>query len=188
MKIAWAIVGLLLLASPAWAQKTTEVNTELPAATAQEDGVANPTVPGVRVYVYCWDDVAEVYNRCLGSPDPCQTKVKLTAMIDQTSGEQVITGTASTRTFICSIQLMSATSQSVAVVSGTGSVCATSVGPLLGGTTAATGWGFAAGGHIEIGNGSAWVAKTDTDADNVCVLQSSSGQVSGNITYVPAAN
>ena len=83
---------------------------------------------------------------------------------------------------------MSATAQNIALVSGTGTVCATSLGPMLGGTTAATGFNFAANGGIVLGNGAATIAKSDTDADNVCILMSSTGQLSGVISYVAAAD
>jgi hypothetical protein len=120
--------------------------------------------------------------------DPCFYGTKLVVAIDQTSGEQLFTGTASNRTYVCQINIVTATAQNIALVSGTGTVCATSLGPMAGGTTAATGWNFAANGGIALGDGSATVAKSDTDADNICLLQSSSGQVSGSITYVVAAN
>jgi hypothetical protein len=117
-------------------------------------------------------------------PNPCQREAPLYVVIDQTSGEQLVTGTASERIYICSIQLVSATAQNISIVSGTGTVCATSPGPLMGGSTAATGWNLAANGGLTFGNGAGSLAQTDTDADNVCVLQSGSGQIGGSISYV----
>jgi hypothetical protein len=70
------------------------------------------------------------------------------------------------------------------LVSGTGTNCGTSTGALMGGTTAATGWNFAANGGIAFGNGRGALAQTDTNADNVCLLQSGSGQLSGVLSYV----
>jgi hypothetical protein len=67
----------------------------------------------------------------LGS-DPCATGTKVVAFINQTSSEQVITGTASNRTYICFFALTTAADEDVALVSGTGSVCATSTGSLGG--------------------------------------------------------
>jgi hypothetical protein len=84
--------------------------------------------------------------------------------------------------------VLSATAQNVALVSGTGTVCATSTGAMIGGTTAGTKWNFAANSGIVVGSGEAAIAKSDTDADNVCLLQSGAGQVSGTLAYVVAPN
>jgi hypothetical protein len=121
-------------------------------------------------------------------PGPCEREVPLYAQISQTAGAQVVTGTASERVYICSIAIVTATAQNIALVDGTGTVCATSPTGLLGGSTAATGQNFAAnGGWVLPQNPGAW-AKTSTDADNVCLLQSSTGQVSGILTYVSVPN
>lgn len=120
--------------------------------------------------------------------DPCTALSKSYVNINQTTGTQLFTGTASTRTFVCGISLVTATAQNVALVSGTGTVCATGTAGLMGGTTAGTGWNFAANSGIVIGTGVGTVTKTGTDAHNVCLLQSSTGQISGVISYVTAAN
>jgi len=120
--------------------------------------------------------------------DPCSSGTRLFVALNQTTGTQLFTGTASNRTYVCHMNLVTATAQNVALVSGTGTVCATSLGPMMGGTTAATGWNFAANGGIVVGGGDASVAKSDTDADNICLLTSSSGQISGVIAYVVAPN
>lgn len=108
--------------------------------------------------------------------------------INQTANTQLLTGTASNRTYICAISLVTATAQNIALVAGTGSVCGTSTVGLSGGTTAATGWNFAANGGIAEGGANATIKKTTVDADNVCLLQSGAGQVSGTLSYVVAPN
>lgn len=119
---------------------------------------------------------------------PCEREVNLYAQIDQTSGEQIITGTASERIYICAYRIITATAQNIALVDGTGTVCATSPTGLLGGSTAATGDNLAAnGGLVQPWSPQGW-AKTSTDADNVCLLQSGAGQVSGVIVYVSIPN
>lgn len=118
----------------------------------------------------------------------CERETVLYVQISQTTGTQLITGTASERIYVCSLQLMTATAQNIALVDGTGSVCATSPTGLLGGSTAATGWNFAANGGIVLPTTRDSWAKTSTDADNVCLLQSSTGQISGSLTYVSIPN
>ena len=122
------------------------------------------------------------------SSDPCFRSAKLGAPINLTASGQIITGAASKRTYICSIRLLTATAQNIALVEGTGSVCATNIFGLDGGTTAATGWNFAANGGLAEGAGAGTVmspsADTNATAANVCLLLSGSGQVSGHVTYV----
>ena len=121
------------------------------------------------------------------SGDACQTQTKHTAPINLTASGQIITGTASKKTYICSINLISATAQNVALVEGTGSTCGTNTYGLAGGTTAATGWNLAANGGLTLGGGEAFVIGGDADtngsAANVCLLSSSTGQISGTLTY-----
>jgi hypothetical protein len=164
----------------------TSTGTEiLPAPAALADATSNPTTTGVASYLMGWNGTT--WDRMRGVSDPCATGTKVFVAINQTTGTQLITGTASNRTYVCHFNLVTATAQNIALVSGTGSVCATSTGPMYGGTTAATGWNFAANGGIVIGNGGGVTAKSDTDADNICLLQSASGQISGVIVYVVAA-
>ncbi len=103
--------------------------------------------------------------------------------INQTTGTQIITGTSAKKTYICSINLVSATAQNVALVGGTGSVCATSTHAIAGGTTAATGWNLAANGGLAQGSGLGVIMQAGTAADNLCILQSGSGQISGTIAW-----
>jgi hypothetical protein len=108
------------------------------------------------------------------------------ANIVQTAGAQIITGVSGRRIYICSLNLVTATAQNIAVVAGTGTTCATTtvaVPGTSGGATAATGWNLAANSGIVIGGGGSAIAKTTVNADNLCILQSGAGQVSGAIAY-----
>ncbi len=105
------------------------------------------------------------------------------AALSQTASAQIITGVASKQTYICSIVIFSATAQSVNFIEGTGTTCATGGAGLTGGTTAATGMSLAANTGVSHGNGTGLTTFTATAADNVCLLQSGSGQVSGVIIY-----
>jgi hypothetical protein len=127
-------------------------------------------------------NTAVVYNS-----DPCQTGTKVFLPFQGTADAELITGTASNRTYICHIHLTVAGDMDVALISGTGSVCATSTGAIFGGTAAASGWQFVDSRGISIGDGGSAVGKTDTDADNVCIDVSAATQFSGVIVYVVAA-
>ena len=116
--------------------------------------------------------------------DPCQVNARSSVNISLTASGQLITGTASKQTYICSADLITATAQNIALVEGTGTTCATGIAGMAGGTTAATGWNLAANDGLVKGVGSNWVFKTATAADNVCLLLSGTGQTSGSVQYV----
>lgn len=103
--------------------------------------------------------------------------------ISQTSGTQIVTGVSAKKTYICSINLVTATAQNIALVGGTGTVCATTTHAIAGGTTAATGWNLPANGGLAQGSGVGVIMQAGTAADNVCILQSASGQISGAISW-----
>jgi hypothetical protein len=118
--------------------------------------------------------------------DPCKAQTKLYASINQTANAQLAAGTASKKIYVCSIHVVVAAATNVALVEGTGTVCATGTSGVggFGGATAATGWNFAANGGIVLGSGEAAVGAEVTAADNLCMFNSGSGQVSGGISYV----
>jgi hypothetical protein len=116
--------------------------------------------------------------------DPCHGQTKLYSLISITSGTQIVTGTSAKKQYICAIQLVTATAQNIALVEGTGTVCATSTLGLMGGASAATGWNLAANGGLTFGNGASAIAATTVNANNICVLTSSSGQISGSMVSV----
>lgn len=103
-----------------------------------------------------------------------------TVAINQTTSTTVITGTSGQRIYICGIVLVSATAQNISVVEGTGTVCATGIAALIGGTTASV--ALAANGGFSAVSEHSWMA-TQVNTNNLCVLQSGAGNVSGIISY-----
>jgi hypothetical protein len=118
--------------------------------------------------------------------DPCAGQAKLFASINQTGNTQLASGTALKKIYVCSIHVVAAASANVAVVEGTGSVCATGTSGVsgFGGATAAAGWNFAANGGISLGNGDSSLGAEANSGDNLCLFNSGSGQISGGISYV----
>ena len=106
----------------------------------------------------------------------CTSKVA----ISQTASAQVLAGVASQRIYICAVILITAADQSVSLVEGTGSVCATGIAAVMGGTTASM--ALVANGGLSSVAAFPWLS-TATNANALCVLQSSTGNVSGVITY-----
>lgn len=118
--------------------------------------------------------------------DPCQGQTKLFVSINQTGNTKLVTGTSSKKIYICSVHLVTATAQNIALVEGTVTTCGTGTAGVsgFGGATAATGWNFAANGGIAYGSGGSSLGAEGTNADDLCLFQSGSGQVSGGLSYV----
>lgn len=116
--------------------------------------------------------------------DPCQIVAKTSLAISQATSTQIISGTSSKKTYICSITLVAGAAENVAITAGTGSVCATGSSAIIGSTTVANGLILAANSGFSHGNGRGTVASGTVNADNICLLQSGSVRVSGVLTYV----
>jgi hypothetical protein len=123
--------------------------------------------------------------------DPCrnQSNTRSFVSVNQTTSTQILgLSGASKKYYICSIDLVTATAQNIAVVDSTtaGNACATSPSGSagFGGSTAATGWNFAANGGLTYGAGGFAVGATTNSNAALCVLQSGSGQLSGGFSYV----
>lgn len=87
---------------------------------------------------------------------------------------------------ICAVALVSASAQNVGVDEGTGTTCETNGTALIGvsSTAAATPTvALAANSQFTMVSGVPWLPMKNA-GDHLCVLQSSSGNVSGTITYV----
>jgi len=95
----------------------------------------------------------------------------------------LVTGVAGRHVRICSMSLVAAAAQTVALISGTGGTCGTGTTGMNGGTSAATGWSFAANGGITQGNGLGVINQTNATGDSVCVVTGSAVQLSGRIAY-----
>lgn len=115
--------------------------------------------------------------------DPCVLNLRVTSPINLTASAQMITGTAGKQTYICSMLLVNAAAQNVALVEGTGAVCATNTIGMAGGNTAATGFNMAVNQALWVDSPGWWSIVTATTGDNVCLLLSGTTQLSGFIQY-----
>lgn len=116
--------------------------------------------------------------------DACQLNAKTTVPISQTANAKVISAASAKKNYICSIAFNGSDAENISIVEGTGTVCASSPAAILGGTTAAAGMNFAAGGGVSIGAGTGVVMNSVGTNVDVCIYQSGSGRVSGVLTYV----
>jgi hypothetical protein len=94
-----------------------------------------------------------------------------------------VTGVSGRQVRICSINLVAGAADNVALIEGTGATCGTGSAGMAGGTTAASGWNFAANGGLTLGSGFGEVISTATTGDSVCIVTSAATQLSGHIRY-----
>ena len=98
------------------------------------------------------------------------------------SADAIVIHGSGLRVFICGVVFVSSAAQSVSIVEGTGAACGTNTLGLIGAPTAAGGMSIGASGGMSSIAPFPWLA-TATAGNNVCILLSSTGRVSGVITY-----
>lgn len=121
-------------------------------------------------------------------PDPCFTSNKTPFVVSVVTATttQLVAASASNKLYICSAFLYSSAADNVALVEDATGSCASPDAGLLGGTTSGTGILLTANQGFTYGNGGGTVIKTASTNVNVCLITSTTAQVSGNITYVLA--
>lgn len=118
--------------------------------------------------------------------DPCIGQKKTNVAIATSSGNvQLVAGVSSKKVYVCSIAIIGATAWVGNLIEGTGAACTTAnEAAVMGSTTAASGMSFPATGGMTYGNGGNTVASSATAANGLCLLQSGTAALAGNISYV----
>lgn len=121
--------------------------------------------------------------------DPCMYQAKTPKNINTATGTTLlVAASGSTKVYVCSFAIVVPSAVSVSLSEGTGATCNTAnqagvMGVAVNGT-AANGMPFAANGSLTYGNGGSTVALTATAGNALCLFQSGTAQLAGNITYV----
>lgn len=116
--------------------------------------------------------------------DPCQTNARSYQPISQTTSTQLFAGTSAKKTYVCHVFVMANAAETVTLVSGTGTVCATSPHAMIGPGSVTALSAISANGGFSLGNGGYAIAASTTNADNVCLVQLGAVQLTGVISYV----
>jgi hypothetical protein len=156
------------------------VDTEDASIAAGQSNIS-PVVP----LTYYYNGTAWVRS----TGDPCTYAVKTYYPVDivTIATTEVINGAgASNYIYICSVNLVTAAANNVAIVEDDTDACASITAGLNGGTTAGEGWNFAANGGIALGNGGSTVMKSAGTNRYLCIVTSAAVQLSGTIAYVAA--
>lgn len=95
----------------------------------------------------------------------------------------IVTGVAGRQVRIGSMELDTNGADNIEWIEGTGATCGTGTTGMAGGTTSGLGYNFLANGSILRGSGLGTISQTTATGDSVCMVTSTTAQVSGNITY-----
>lgn len=119
--------------------------------------------------------------------DPCLTSAKSYTSINLAAATAIViaTGTTGKLVYVCDFDVSNGGAANLGIIEGTGGTCSggTTAG-VVGGTTAATGLQFAANSGLAKGNGAAAVWATHNTGNNICLVPSTTAQISGHMSFV----
>jgi hypothetical protein len=122
--------------------------------------------------------------------DPCSALAKTYIPVNiSTATTTELTSSlagASTHYYICSLNLITAAANNVALVDDDTDNCPSVTSGLAGGTTADSGWNFAANGGLTFGNGQGSVFRTNGTNRVLCLVTSAATRLSGSLSVVAA--
>ena len=149
---------------------------------AYPTGVTSTTSTGP-LLVYVYDGTSR-----MTSFNPCERirPQSTTININGANNTRIVTGASASYTFLCGLLMFSAGTVNVGIVEGTGSQCASNIGGLIGGTTAATGPNLTAQTGFSAWPGHNFVAVTSRTNMDFCLITSATVQLSGVVTWVLA--
>lgn len=156
-------------------------------AAASPTGTTALGHDGSNVRALATDTSGRLYTRTL---DPCTwaTKVSVPINVSTAATTELINGTGGGNyAYICGVFLgPTAGAQNATLVEDDTDNCASPTAGIFGGTSAGSGWNFAANGGTNIGNGAGTVARTAATNVYVCLITSAAVQISGTVVYALA--
>lgn len=121
------------------------------------------------------------------SADPCFHAKKGNVAISQTATTKLVAGLPGQVIYVCGAYVVAGAAEIASFLEGTGSACATSPIAVTGSTTAPNGESYAANGGISRGAGNGTVMVTSKPGNDLCLGQSTSNRLAGNLTFVYGA-
>jgi hypothetical protein len=177
------------------------VSTDVVEDAPETAGGSGPMVLNVRRDVAASSAGANLDNATFNSDalgllwtrslDPCSGVAKSYIPIDivtaTTTELTAALAGASTHYYICSLNLVTAGANNVALVDDNTDGCGSPTAGVMGGFgSAAEGWNFAANGGLTLGSGSSSVGRTTTANAVLCLITSAAVQLSGHIVVAAA--
>lgn len=165
------------------------VTNTLAAVGNNADDVAAGAGAGSPVvnYNYVWDGTN--WDRAPKAVlNPCESIAQSYAPISITTATttRIVTPSASNKTYICGLILVTAAANNVGIVEGTGGTCGSGTAGVIGGTTAANGPNYSANGGMVLQAGKTAHAQTAGTNVDLCLITSAATPLAGGIKYVQA--
>lgn len=191
----------VMITNAAGAAQTLASDATFGTSTYTEATTTGPVVGGVRndtpdSLANTTNEAAPIGLSALGgvwmalASDPCSYLAKTHIPIDiVTATDTEITAAlagASNHYYVCSVNLVTAGANNVALVDDDSDGCGSITSGVAGGSTAGEGWNFGANGGLTIGNGLGTIFKTNGTNRVLCLRTSANVQLSGSITVVAA--
>lgn len=152
------------------------IATDQPAIAGMGDGATGSAVPASANYI------GGNGSGNLTGIISCDNSSAVNMSTATTTQIVAISGSGG-RTYICAIDLVTNAANNVALISGSGSNCASNQAGLAGGVTAASGWNFTTNGGIAAGSGLGMLFKSVTTNNEICLVTSAATQLSGSISW-----
>jgi hypothetical protein len=191
----------VMITNSAGAATTIATDNVFGTATYTEATTTGPLVGAVRTdtpaaLANTTNEIAPLASSALGglyvasASDPCSRLAKTVIVINIASATTTeltpsLAG-ASNNYYVCSLTLVAAATQAFALTDDDSDNCGSVTSGMAGGTTAATGFNFAANGGMTFGNGMGTIFKTNGTNRVICGVTSTTGQLSGTMTVVAA--
>lgn len=123
-------------------------------------------------------------TQSMNAVDPCYTNRKGNVAISQVASTKLVSGQPGQLIWVCYARVVAGAAEIPSFMEGTGAACATSPVAVSGSTTGANGESYAANGGFSGGVGIGTIAVTKVFGNDLCLAQSGSNRLAGNITYV----
>ena len=130
-----------------------------------------------------------IFVEQVANADPCSAsanKTNVAISMQNTTTVKLVALSSAKQIYICSLSLIASGATVFSIADGTkvSTECDTAAEAVMGATVASHGLSLAANGGVTYGSGTGTVARTTTAAHDLCLFQSGSVDLSGNLTYV----
>lgn len=116
--------------------------------------------------------------------DPCFGGPKGNVAISQTAATRLVVGQGGKRIAMCYARVVAGAAEIPSFTEGTGTTCGTGTLAVSGSTTAANGESYAVNGGFSGGMGLGMIGSTAVNGNDLCLAQSTSNRLSGQLAFV----
>lgn len=125
------------------------------------------------------------------SDEPCLNKKTNVSFSSTATNTALVAAATNAKIYICSFSVLTSSASAVSILEGPTAACTSSstlLAAVIGSTTASHGLSFPDSGGMTYGSGIASVAATLNTSTNLCLVQSGTGTLAGNISIVQTSS